>query len=176
MSNAILGVDPGLGATGFGVVEAEAARLRVLEAGDIRSSSKDPLAVRLEAIHSRLAALLMRWQPRALVLEKVYTHYEHSTTASMMAHARGVACLAAEQQGVELVEYPSTRVKKCVTGNGHASKRQVAGMVERLVGHSDPSWSFDATDALALAIAHAQMEGQHRKSELLNLGRRRKHS
>ena len=176
MRATILGVDPGLGATGFGVVEAQGAQVKILEAGDIRPPAKDPLAQRLEAIHKELDALLQRWKPGALVLEKVYTHYKHVTTAALMAHVRGVACLAAEQRGVELVEYPVTRVKKCITGRGHASKQQVAGMVERWAGRSEPSWSFDATDALALAIAHAQMEGQHQKSELLSLGRRRKRS
>jgi len=195
MRATILGVDPGLYATGFGVVETQDAQVKILEAGDIRPPAGDPLARRLEAIHKKLDVLLQRWKPRALVLEKVYTHYKHVTTAAMMAHVRGVACLVAEQRGVELIEYPATRVKKCITGHGHASKLQVAGMVERWAGRTDSqslagrsgrksgvssevkgSWSFDATDALALAIAHAQMEGQYQKSELFNLGRRRKRS
>ena len=192
MSATILGVDPGLHATGFGVVETQGAQVKILVAGDIRPPARDPLARRLEAIHKELDVLLQRWKPRALVLEKVFTHYKHVTTAAMMAHARGVACLVAEQRGVELIEYPATRIKKCITGRGHASKLQVAGMIERWARRTDPrspagrsgrengvpsnleeSWSFDATDALALAITHAQMEGKHQKSELLNLGRRR---
>lgn len=192
MRATILGVDPGLNATGFGVVETHGAQVKILEAGDIRPPAKEPLARRLEAIHRGLDVLLQRWKPRALVLEKVYTHYKHVTTAAMMAHARGVACLVAEQRGVELIEYSATRIKKCITGRGHASKLQVAGMVERWAGRTNPqspagrsgrrggvpssvqeTWSFDATDALALAIAHAQMERQHQKSDLLNLGKRR---
>ena len=169
----ILGVDPGLKATGYGAIEAEGGRLQYLAAGDIRPSTKKPLAERLESIHRALSELVVRWRPGAMVLEKLYTHYEHVTTAAIMGHARGVACLVAEQHQVSLIEYPANRVKKAITGHGTASKDQVARMVRQWVHHVEPSWSFDATDALALAIAHAQMDTQHRRSEFFHVGRRR---
>ncbi len=92
----ILGVDPGLGATGFGIVEALGSRLRVITAGDIRSSSAQPMAQRLERIHDNLSRLVVRHHAETMVLEKIFTHYKHVTTAALMAHARGVSCLAAQ--------------------------------------------------------------------------------
>ncbi|MBI4598469.1 MAG: crossover junction endodeoxyribonuclease RuvC [Candidatus Omnitrophica bacterium] len=151
----ILGIDPGLNATGFGIIETIADRLHVKAAGEIRPPRGKPLAERLSAIHGRLLALMATHRPDTAVIEKIFTHHGHVTTAAMMGHARGVACLAAQTQGIPLVEYPSTQVKRAVTGNGHASKEQVGRMVGQWIDRADPSWSADATDALALAIAHA---------------------
>ena len=93
---------------------------------------------------------------------KIFTHYKHVTTAALMAHARGVACLAAQELRLSLAEYPSTEVKKSLTGNGQASKQQVARMVGQWLQHVDPGWSRDATDALALAVVHAHVARQQR--------------
>ena len=169
----ILGIDPGLGATGYGVVAADGERLRLITAGDIRPRKQDPLAERLEFLHRALAELVTRQQPDVIVLEMLYTHHEHVTTAAMMGHARGVACLVSRQRGLPLVEYPPNRVKKAVTGHGIASKDQVARMVARWIGASDPSWSYDATDALALAVAHAHMHLQPHQTALQELLTRR---
>lgn len=170
----ILGVDPGLNATGYGAIDAAGGTLQLLGAGDIRPPSVKPLAERLDIIHQALSGLIGRWHPGTLVLETLYTHYKHVTTAAMMAHARGVACLVAEQHGILLIEYPPNRVKKSVTGHGTASKEQVARMVQRWLGREDPTWSFDATDALALAIAHAQMEVQHQRAAFFRVGGKRR--
>ena len=151
----ILGIDPGLSATGYGFIEAQGRRLRVLEAGDIRPVRTQPLAKRLESIYQGLTGLIGRHRPDAAVLEKIFTHHHHVTTAAMMGHARGVACLAVQEHGVPLEEHLPTHVKKSLTGSGSASKEQVARMVGQWLGASDPSWSRDATDALALAIVHA---------------------
>lgn len=153
----ILGIDPGLGITGYGAIDTIGGRMRLLFAGDIRPPRAQPLGQRLQFLHEALDGVLRRQPPEALVLEKLYTHSGHVTTAAFMAHARGVVCLVAEQHRIPLVEYPPNRVKKAVTGHGTASKEQVAQMVARWIGSSDPSWSFDVTDALALAIAHAHM-------------------
>ena len=169
----ILGVDPGLSATGYGAIEADGRGLRLVAAGDIRPSRTRPLADRLDHIHRALSEQVARWHPRTLVIEKLYTHYEHVTTAAMMGHARGVACLVARQHDVECVEYSPNRVKKAVTGHGTASKEQVARMVQQWLGGGEPSWSFDATDALALAIAHAQMQAQHQRGEVFRMVGRR---
>ena len=158
----ILGVDPGLGATGYGIVETGRARPRVLAAGDIRSPSAWPMGERLIRIHTILAELISRHRPDTVVLEKVFTHSQHVTTAALMAHARGVACLVAKEHGIALAEYPSTQVKRSLTGSGHASKEQVARMVGQWLRASDPSWSADATDALALALVHAHLVTQRR--------------
>ncbi|MBI4342328.1 MAG: crossover junction endodeoxyribonuclease RuvC [Candidatus Omnitrophica bacterium] len=158
----ILGIDPGLSATGYGFIEAQGARLRVIEAGDIRPPRTQPLARRLERIHQGLTELIGRHRPEVVVLEKIFTHHQHVTTAAMMGHARGVACLVAQEHRLPLEEHLPTHVKKSLTGNGSASKEQVARMVERWLGHADPSWSSDATDALALAIVHAHARHHQR--------------
>jgi len=153
----ILGIDPGLSATGYGVIAAGPDGARVVTAGDVRPPRDGALAARLEFLHRALTALVAARRPHTIVLEMLYTHHKNVTTAAMMAHARGVACLVARQRGVAVVEYPPNRVKQAVTGHGTASKEQVARMVAHWIGRCDPSWSFDATDALALAIAHAHM-------------------
>ena len=158
----IMGVDPGLNATGYGIIEAERSRLRVITAGDVRPPKQQPLSERLGVIHDELRRLITRFHAETLVLEKIFTHHDHVTTAALMAHARGVACLAAQEHGLPLAEYPSTQVKKSLTGNGAASKAQVARMVGQWLQAADPSWSVDATDALALAIIHAHIMLQGR--------------
>ena len=158
----ILGVDPGLGATGYGLITSSES-LHVITAGDIRPERTLALAERLAIIHDGLSDLIRRHHPDTVVLEKLFTHQRHVTTAALMAHARGVSCLVAQEHGLPLAEYPSTQVKKSVTGNGMASKEQVARMVSQWLKHSDPSWSFDATDALALAIVHAHTEAHRRR-------------
>ena len=158
----ILGIDPGLGATGYGVIDTSGSQLRLIDAGDIRPPRAHPLSDRLERIHAGLCELIQRHCPQTLVLEKLFTHHEHVTTAALMGHARGMACLAAQEHGVTLAEYPPTQVKKSLTGNGHASKEQVARMAGQWLGRSDPSWSSDATDALALALVHAHILLQRR--------------
>jgi crossover junction endodeoxyribonuclease RuvC len=158
----ILGIDPGLNATGYGIMEAGPTQLRVISAGDIRPPRKWPLAQRLEFIHAALSRLISRYHPETVVLEKLFTHHHHVTTAALMAHARGVACLAVQEHGLPLAEYPPTQVKKSLTGNGSASKEQVARMVGQWLHYADASWSVDATDALALAIVHAHVDTQRR--------------
>ena len=158
----ILGVDPGLGATGFGILETGGIAMRVIAAGDLRPPKHRPLSERLEFLHAGLSDLIRRHRPDAVVLEQLFTHHDHVTTAALMAHARGMACLAAQEHGVPLAEYPSTHVKKSLTGNGHASKQQVARMIGQWVRRADPAWSADATDALALAVVHAHVTSQRR--------------
>ena len=104
----ILGVDPGLNATGYGVTEAT-PRLRLITAGDIRPPKKEPLSQRLAVIHAELSTLIGRYRPDTVVLEQLFTHHHHVTTAALMAHARGVACLAAQEHGVKVAEYPRHR-------------------------------------------------------------------
>ena len=162
----ILGIDPGLRATGYGLVEVLPEALRFVAAGDIRPRPRDPLAQRLGRIHEALSRLMSRHRPEVAVLEKIFTHAHHVTTATLMGHARGVACLAAQEQRVPVAEYPPTQVKKSLTGNGHASKEQVGRMVGQWLGGVEGDWSADASDALALAIIHAHVVQQGRNLPL----------
>lgn len=153
----IMGIDPGLNATGYGVIAVSADGLRFVAAGAIRPSSRRPLAKRICHLYEALAQVIDAHQPTLAVLESLYTHHQYLTTAALMAHARGVACLVSAQRGLDVVEYLPTRVKKALTGNGLASKEQVARAVGMWLGVAGRAWSSDTTDALALAIAHAHI-------------------
>ena len=153
----ILGIDPGLNATGYGVITATSETLQVMAAGAIRPPARQPLAQRLSELAESLARIIETYQPSLAVLEALFVHHEYLTTAAMMAHARGVACLVCAQHGLEVVEYLPTRIKKALTGYGTASKDQVARVVDTWLGLEQMSWSSDASDALALAIAHAHI-------------------
>ncbi len=159
----IMGIDPGLHATGYGVITATDGHLALLDAGAIRTSPRQPLAIRLQRLYDALAKVIDAHHPTIAALEAIYTHQLYPTTAAVMAHARGVACLISTQRQLQVVDYLPTRMKKALTGNGHASKEQVARMVEVWLGVADESWSADVTDALALAIAHAHIMGQTRQ-------------
>ena len=153
----ILGIDPGLNITGYGAISLADREVHVIVAGDIRPPRSRPLPERLEFLHCALTELIARQHPQTIVLEMVFTHERYLNTAAKMGHARGIACLAAQQHQIPLIEYPPARIKQALTGRGAASKEQVARMVAQWTGCRDASWSLDATDALALAIAHAHM-------------------
>ena len=153
----ILGIDPGLNATGYGVIQEEAQTLRVLAAGTIHPPASKPLGARLAHLYEELNHVIDAHHPTWLALESLFVHHAHLMTAALMAHARAVACLVAVQRGLTVSEYLPTRVKKALTGHGRASKEQVARAVGMWLGVREKSWSADATDALALAIAHAHI-------------------
>ncbi len=149
----ILGIDPGLNTTGFGVIAAGAGSLKLLDAGTIRSKPLDPLTPRLTELFQGLVQVIGKYSPEVMGMEKVYSHYRHPVTAIIMGHARGVLCLAAGLQGIRVESLPASRVKKAVTGNGRASKQQVNGMVCRILGIRGELKPLDVSDALAVAIA-----------------------
>ena len=149
----ILGVDPGLNITGFGVISFSGKRLKLIDAGTIRTSSSNPITPRLTELFHGLQGVIERYSPEIMALEKIYSHYRHPTTAIIMGHARGVLCLAAGLRGIPVESIPASRVKKAVTGNGRASKIQVNGMVRRIFGIRDEIKPLDVSDALAVALA-----------------------
>ncbi len=153
----VLGIDPGLNATGYGLLEVTTTQMRLIAAGQIRPPRGAALMNRLARLHQELSQLIARHRPATMVLETIFTHHRYPATAARMGHARGVTCLAAQEHGLALVEHSPARVKKAVTGNGNASKAQVARMVGQWLGCDLPALSTDATDALALAIAHVHM-------------------
>jgi len=153
----ILGVDPALTVTGYGVIEARKGSIVLLEAGIIQTSPKETVPKRLDKIYSGLTKLVSDTKPDLMVLEKLYAHYRHPTTAYLLGQARGVICLVCSKENIPLEEYAATRIKKAIVGNGLASKNQVQRMVAGLLNlKSLPKYS-DVTDALALAIAHSYM-------------------
>lgn len=155
----VLGIDPGLIATGYGIIEAhKKQKVKLKEAGIIRTESRADISKRLEKIYKNLLDIVKEYKPEVMVIEKLYSHYKHPVTSILMGHARGVVCLAAGVSGVKLVSYPSTRIKKSVTGNGHASKQQVAGMVQELLALNKRPEPMDVSDALACALTYVSVE------------------
>ncbi len=153
----ILGIDPALRVTGYGVIDVRKNKLSLLEAGIIATSSKEKLPERLDKIYRAVIKLILDTHPDCLVLEKIYAHYRHPTTAYILGQARGVICLACATGNIPLVEYAATRIKKAIVGRGSASKNQVQRMVANILTLRSLPRYTDVTDALALAIAHSNI-------------------
>lgn len=156
----ILGVDPGLNITGLGLIEYSKAGFSLVSAGYIRTSAKQPLSKRLEKIYSGLSKTIDQKKPDVLVLEKLYVHYRHTTTAFLLGHARGVISLVAALKNIKLQEYPVTRINKAVLGRGNASKEQVQRMIQSIFNLKNAPEPQDIADALALAVAHAYISNK----------------
>jgi crossover junction endodeoxyribonuclease RuvC len=149
----ILGIDPGLRVTGFGLIEKTGNRLGYLASGCIRTDAADTLPARLGAIHAGLTELVAHYAPDQAVIEIVFVNVNPQTTL-LLGQARGAAIGALVAGGLEVAEYTALQIKQAVVGNGHADKIQVQHMVRRLLSlPGDPN--PDAADALACAIAHA---------------------
>ena len=157
----ILGIDPGLGTTGYGIIEEKTFKL--IEAGTIKTCANTPIQSRLKKIFDSLTEIIKEHEPGVLVLEKIYSHYRHPTTAILMGHARAVACLVSGIHEIRLVNYPPTKIKKTITGNGHASKQQVQRMVQNILKLKDPPQPLDVSDALAMAISYCYMNRKSRE-------------
>ncbi len=153
----ILGVDPGSGATGWGLVEAHGTRLTFLAAGVIRPKRALSRAQRLAAIHEALAELIAEWTPVEAAIEETFVNAS-PRDALVLGEARGVALLAPALAGLPVAEYAANTVKKSVVGRGHADKGQVQAMVRVLLPTSGEQ-AADAADALAVAICHAHHRG-----------------
>ena len=153
----ILGIDPALTVTGYGVIDVKKNNISLLEAGIITTHPKEALPKRLDKIYRGVKKLISDMKPDVMVLEKLYVHYRHPTTAYILGEARGVICLACATDDIALVEYSATRVKKAIVGKGLASKSQVQRMVVSTLNLNCLPKYNDVTDALALAIAHSFM-------------------
>jgi len=151
----ILGIDPALSITGYGVIAVKGSNLALIEAGIIKTSSKDSTAKRLDKIYRGVIKLISDTGADCMVLEKIYSHYAHPATACILGQARGVICLAAATKNISFFEYAATRIKKSIVGKGLASKAQVQRMVASILGLKSIPVYTDVTDALALAIAHS---------------------
>ena len=163
----ILGVDPGLRCTGYGLIDHTPEGTQLLEGGVVRTDGDAALEVRLATIASAIRAVLTEHDPDVMVVEQVHAKYKNPQTAILMGHARGVALLAAAERGLEVASYPASLVKRSLTGHGRASKEQVAAMVAHLLELPTPPQPDDVTDALALCLCHASpMRRDGRSDEL----------
>jgi crossover junction endodeoxyribonuclease RuvC len=156
----VLGVDPAAaGATGYGVIESDGRRCRMLRFGALRATRKGPddFPERLREIHTLLAALIEEFQPHGVAVESVFTAL-NMKTALRLAEVRGVVLLAAAQQGIPVRSYSPREIKASVAGYGNAAKEQMQLMVRALLGMSETPEPADAADALAVALCHVQAE------------------
>jgi crossover junction endodeoxyribonuclease RuvC len=154
----ILGVDPGSLRTGYGAIETDGRRHRLVEKGVLLSSGRLSLPARLRHIHAGISALIARLEPGAMAVEDVF-HAANTRTALVLGHVRGVILLAGAQAGLSIHEFPPATVKVQVTGFGRAEKGQVALMVARLLGLPGRAEAGDAADALAVAVCQAHLHG-----------------
>ncbi|MBL9147649.1 MAG: crossover junction endodeoxyribonuclease RuvC [Phycisphaerae bacterium] len=154
----VLGIDPGLQRTGYACVETDEFGLqaRLVEAGVIRLKQGTPLSARLRQLDLELADAITDLAPSILAVESVFTHHKNLRTAILMAHARGVVLLAGQRAGLSFVEFPPATVKKAMTGNGNASKRQMQVAVAAEFGLAKPPEPPDVADAIAIALAGAR--------------------
>ena len=154
----ILGVDPGLNITGYGVLEVSRTSVRVCEAGVVRGRTKTSIGARLAEIHAGMADVIASLKPEAMAIEQLYAHYKHPRTAILMGHARGIICLAAAQAGVPIISYSATQIKKVLTGNGHAPKSQMQLAIRRELALAEVPEPPDVADALAIALCHYYLQ------------------
>lgn len=151
----VLGLDPGLAATGWGVIEATGNRLRHIAHGTVKTQATTPLSERLLALHDGLSTVIAAHHCSAAAIEEVFVNANPQSTLKL-GQARGVVMLAAARGGLPVTEYATRLVKKAIVGVGSADKAQVQAMVERLLPGVKVAGA-DAADALAVAIAHAHL-------------------
>jgi len=153
----IFGIDPGSERTGYGCVETDGSRHRMVVCGAISAPAHASFPEKLRIIHSRLAALLAECRPDSVAIENLF-YSTNVRSALKLGHARGVAMLAAVEAGVDVVEYTPAEIKRAVVGYGRAEKAQVQQMVKLLLGMPDIPSPHDAADALAIAICHVHAQ------------------
>ena len=151
----ILGIDPGYGITGFGLVEAERGQFRLLRCGAITTPAGMDFSARLEIIYEDMRELLKVAQPDVVAIEELFFG-QNVTTGIGVAQSRGVILLAIRQAGLEVYQYKPMQVKQAVVGYGNATKHQVQDMTKRLLGLSAMPKPDDAADAIAIALCHAR--------------------
>jgi len=149
----VFGIDPGSDRTGFGCVDSDGSRHRLVTSGAIATAALASFPDKLLTIHSQLTRLLRDCRPDCVAIENLF-HAINVRTALKLGHARGVAMLAAVEIGVPVVEYTPAEIKRAVVGYGRAEKQQVQSMIKLILGLSSLPTPHDAADALAVAICH----------------------
>jgi len=148
----IIGIDPGLRLTGYGVIAWKLPRPDLIDGGVIRLKEKSALASRLGELEKDLEAVFEEHRPDVCAVEQLYAHYAHPRTAILMGHARGVILLVAQRRGVRIEQFAANRIKQSVTGHGHAGKHQVQRAIQSMWNLKDPPEPPDVADALAIAL------------------------
>jgi crossover junction endodeoxyribonuclease RuvC len=162
----VLGIDPGLAATGYGLVGEKAGRLEAVEFGVIRTAPAKPLAVRLRTIAAGLEEIARQHKPDCASVERVFSAI-NIKTALLLGHVRGAILSELSRMELPVHEYSALQIKQAVVGYGHAQKSQVGEMVKLLIGLAERPKPADAADALAAAICHLQTIGRHTPPEVV---------
>ena len=157
----VIGIDPGMANTGFGVVRTAGERIVALDGGVIDTEADQPVEKRLAKLHSAIGELIRWHEPKAMALEDLFFN-RNVASALSVGQARGVAILAAAEQGLPCFDYTPQAVKKAVCGSGSADKGQIQRMVASLLGLPEPPAPDHAADAFAVAICHAGTAGSRR--------------
>ena len=166
MSHRILGIDPALGTTGYGVIQVDGGCPKLIDAGIIRTDSKASLEQRLVEIYDGIGELIQELKPHCMAIEQLYSHYDRPTTAILMGHVRGAIFLAAAKSSLAVFPYPATNVKKTLTGNGHAPKAQMQMAVKLQLNLKQYLEPADVADALAIALTHHHLRAANQLLEL----------
>ena len=149
----ILGIDPGLGTTGYGIISNINNEMELVDFGTIKTSPKDSLSKRLKIIFDDISELIIKYKPSIFSIEEIF--YSNNVKSSLLlGHARGVAIAAAATNDIIVYEYSAKKIKQSLTGNGNAHKEQVKFMVKNLLKLQEAPKSHDASDALAIAICY----------------------
>ena len=167
----ILGIDPGLSVTGYGLIRPKDSQTKAsglghvpeaeyVEAGVIRTSDSDALEKRLFEIQQGIEEILSDFSPVVLAVESLYSHYAHPRTAILMGHARGVVCCAAASKGIPVLNYAATEIKRSLTGNGRAGKDQIQRAIAYFLGFPSVPEPPDAADALAVALCYLEAQSK----------------
>lgn len=151
----IIGIDPGTGILGFGVIESVGGKAKLVDAGVVRTPAHTPLDERLVEIYDSLKQIIAETKPSEMAIEKLF-FAQNITTAIGVSHARGVAMLAGKQAGLTIYEYTPLQIKQALTGYGRADKKQIQEMVRAILGLKEIPKPDDAADALAAALTHSQ--------------------
>ena len=156
----ILGIDPGLRLTGYGLVQVVPRQLepKLVEGGVLRLDTTGELQERLGRLYEEIVGLIKELKPDRVAVEKLYAHYKHPTTAILMGHARGVILLAANQHNLPVAHLPATEVKKAITGFGHATKQQIQLAIQTQCRLAKPPSPPDVADAIAIALTDARRQ------------------
>ena len=153
----ILGIDPGLQVCGYACIESKSGETTLIEGGVIRATASKTIEKRLNQIAEDIDSILDKFKPDVVGVEQLYSHYAHPRTAILMGHARGVILQRCAEAGVEVKSFGATRIKKCITGNGHASKEQMQRTIKTLLRLSAVPEPNDVADAIAAAMCCAEM-------------------
>ena len=156
----LLGIDPGLGTTGFGIISLVNKKIVLIDYGIIKTSTKDQLSDRLKIIFNKVTNLIKKYEPTIFSIEEVF-YSNNAKSSLLLGHARSAAMVSAAIADIMIYEYSAKKIKQSLTGNGNAHKEQVKFMVKSILGIEESIKSDDASDALAIAICHCHQIGHY---------------